>query len=70
MTLFRLLCLRVMKGVSVTASHQLSDATLLKVRGSGTLVTAVNSTIGDYTLMEKAINPYQEKRWARYHDYR
>lgn len=40
MTLFRLLCLRVMKGVSATASYQLSDATLLKVRGSGTLVTA------------------------------
>ena len=61
MTLFHLLCLRVMKGVSVTASYQLSDATLLKVKGSGTLVTAANSTIGDYTLMEKAIKPLPGK---------
>ena len=63
MILFRLLCLRVMKGVSITASYQLSDATLLKVRGSGTLVTAANSTIGDYTLMEEAIKPLPGK-WA------
>lgn len=61
MTPFRLLCLRVMKGVSVTASYQLSDATLLKVKGSGTLVPAANSTIGDYTLMEKAIKPLPGK---------
>ena len=61
MTPFRLLCLRVMKGVSVTASYQLPDATLLKVKGSGTLVTAANSTIGDYTLMEKAIKPLPGK---------
>ena len=63
MTPFRLLCLRVMKGVSVTASYQLSDAILLKVRSSGTLVTdtAANSTIGDYTLMEKAIKPLPGK---------